>query len=49
MLLAAEWYGPVDESLEDAPYHSKSMRDFIGIDLSRKSVPDATTLLEFRR
>jgi IS5 family transposase len=25
------------------------MRDFVGIDLSRESVPDATTLLKFRR
>jgi IS5 family transposase len=25
------------------------MRDFVGIGLSRKSVPDATTLLKFRR
>ena len=25
------------------------MRDFVGIDLSRQSVPDATTLLKFRR
>jgi IS5 family transposase len=38
-----------DESLEDALYDSQAMRDFVGIDLSRESVPDATTLLKFRR
>ena len=26
-----------------------ALRDFVGIDLSRESVPDATTLLKFRR
>lgn len=25
------------------------MRDFVGIDLAREQVPDATTLLKFRR
>ena len=28
---------------------AKALRDFVGIDLSRESVPDATTLLKFRR
>jgi hypothetical protein len=27
----------------------EKLRDFVGIDLSRESVPDATTLLKFRR
>ncbi|WP_068685013.1 IS5 family transposase, partial [Variovorax sp. WDL1] len=30
-------------------YDSQALRDFVGIDLSRESVPDATTLLKFRR
>ena len=40
---------PGDEALEDAIYDSQALRDFVGIDLSRQSVPDATTLLKFRR
>ena len=43
-----QWYGLADEALEDALYDSQSLRDFVGIDLSRESVPDATTLLKFR-
>ncbi len=44
-----QWYSLSDEGLEDAIYDSQAMREFIGIDLSRESVPDATTLLKFRR
>jgi len=43
------WYSLADEALEDALYDSQALRDFVGIDLSRESVPDATTLLKFRR
>jgi len=43
-----QWYGLADEALEDAIYDSQAMRDFVGIDLSIESVPDATTLLRFR-
>ena len=35
-------YGVADEALEDALYDSQALRDFVGIDLSRQSVPDAT-------
>jgi transposase, IS5 family len=35
--------------LEDALYDSQALRDVVGIDLSRESVPDATTVLKFRR
>jgi len=49
MYCLQQWYGLADEALEDALYDSQSMRDFVGIDLSRESVPDATTLLKFRR
>ncbi len=44
-----QWFGLSDEGLEDAIYDSQAMRGFIGIDLARESVPDATTLLKFRR
>lgn len=44
-----QWYGLADEALEDAIYDSQSMRIFVGIDLNSESVPDATTLLKFRR
>jgi transposase, IS5 family len=44
-----QWYGLSDEALEDALYDSIAMRTFAGIDLSRENVPDATTLLKFRR
>jgi IS5 family transposase len=43
-----QWFGLSDEGLEDAIYDSQAMRGFIGIDLARESVPDATTLLKFR-
>ncbi|MCE0733970.1 IS5 family transposase [Halomonas sp. G15] len=44
-----QWYALADEALEDAIYDSQAMRDFVGIDLAIESVPDATTLLRFRR
>jgi len=37
-----------DEGIEDAIYDSQSIRASVGIDLGRKSAPDATTLLKFR-
>ena len=48
MYCCQQWYGLADEALEDALYDSQALRDFVGIDLSRESVPDATTLLKFR-
>lgn len=44
-----QWYGLSDEALEDALYDSIAMRTFAGIDLAVEAVPDATTLLKFRR
>ena len=44
-----QWYGLADEALEDALYDSQAMRGFAGIDLAAEGVPDATTLLKFRR
>jgi IS5 family transposase len=49
MYCLQQWYGLADEALEDALYDSQALRDFVGIDLSREAVPDATTLLKFRR
>ena len=44
-----QWYGLADEALEDALYDSHALRNFTGIDLGQENVPDATTLLKFRR
>jgi len=49
MYFLQQWFGLADEAVEDAIYDSQSMRDFVGIDLSHEAVPDATTLLKFRR
>ena len=38
-----------DQACEDALLDSLSLHRFVGIDLGRERVPDATTLLEFRR
>jgi IS5 family transposase len=48
MYFVQQWYALADEALEDAIYDSQALRDFVGIDLSVESVPDATTLLKFR-
>jgi len=44
-----QWYGLADEALEDALYDSQALRGFARIDLADDDVPDATTLLNFRR
>lgn len=49
MFLLQQWFGLADEAVEDKIYDSQAMRDFVGIDLARGAVPDATTLLKFRR
>jgi IS5 family transposase len=43
-----QWYGLADEALEDALYDSQALRGFAGIDLAVASVPDATTVMNFR-
>ncbi len=48
MYIAQQCFGLSDEGIEDAIYDSQAIRHFVGIDLSRESAPDATTLLEFR-
>lgn len=47
MYFVQQWYGLADEAVEDAVYDSQALRNFMGIDLSRTSVPDATTLMGF--
>ena len=48
MYFLQQWYTLADEALEDAIYDSQALRNFVGIDLGTESVPDATTLLQFR-
>jgi transposase, IS5 family len=43
------WFNLADLACEEALYDSISLRRFAGIDLGREPVPDATTLLKFRR
>ena len=49
MYLVQQVLGLSDEGTEDAVYDSQSVRQFVGVDLSRQGAPDATTLLKFRR
>jgi IS5 family transposase len=49
MYIAQQCFGLSDEGIEDALYDSQAIRRFVGLDLSRESAPDATTLLKFRR
>ncbi len=49
MYFLQQWFTLADEALEDAIYDSQALRNFMGIDLAVESVPDATTLLKFRR
>ncbi len=44
-----QWYGLADEALEDALYDSQAMQGFARIELAAAGVPDATTLLNYRR
>ena len=44
-----QWHDLADEALEDPLYDSQALRGFARIDLSADGVPDATTLLKFRR
>ena len=48
MYFVQQWYGLADEAVEDAVYDSQALRQFLNIDLSQQSVPDATTLMGFR-
>ena len=44
----ANWFNLADEACEDALYDIEVLRDFCKVDLGGESVPDATTLLNFR-
>lgn len=43
------WFNLADFACEEALYDSASLRRFAGIDLGCEAVPDATTMLKFRR
>ena len=49
MYLLQNWFNLSDEGIEDAIYDSISMQEFMKIDLLEQRVPDATTVLHFRR
>lgn len=49
MYLMQNWFNLSDEGIEDAIYDSHAMRAFLRIDFLQQQVPDATTLLHFRR
>ena len=49
MYILQQVMGFSDEGTEDAVYYSAAIQMFMGIDLGRDAVPDATTLLRFRR
>ena len=49
MYLLQCWFDLSDEGVEDAIYGSYAMRKFMGINFFEQDVPDATTLLHFRR
>lgn len=42
------WFNLADLACEEALYDSACLRRFVGIDLGREPVPDATSLLRFR-
>ena len=48
MYFLQQWYTLADEALEDALYDSQAMREFVGIDLGRETVPYATALVIFK-
>ncbi len=49
MYLMQGWFHLSGEGVEDAVYDSYSMRSFLHLDFLHEQVPDATTLLRFRR
>jgi IS5 family transposase len=49
MYFVQHWFNLADEACEDALLDITALRRFVGIDLRRERVPDATTLLKFRR
>ena len=49
MYFVQHWFNLADAACEDALLDSTALRRFVGIDLGRERMPDATTLLKFRR
>lgn len=49
MYFVQRWFNLADEACEEALPDNTALRRFVGIDLGRERVPDATTLLKFRR
>jgi IS5 family transposase len=49
MYFVQHWFNLADEACEEALLDSTALRRFVGIDLGRERVPDATTLLKLRR
>ena len=43
-----QWYALADLAMEEALYDSQALRGFAGIDLAVDTVPDETTILNFR-
>ena len=43
-----QWFNPSDPAVEETPYDSRAMWQFVGIDLGREPVPDETTICKFR-
>jgi IS5 family transposase len=48
MYFLQQWYGLSDEATEDAVYDRLSFQKFLDINLSTDTVPDSTTLEDFR-
>jgi len=46
--LLQHWFNLADVACEEALYDSAALRAFVGIDLGREPVPDATTILKLR-
>jgi len=49
MYFLQQWYGLADEALENSIYNSQALQGFARMDPTAEGVPDATTLLKFRR
>jgi IS5 family transposase len=47
--LLQNWFGYSDPAMEEALYEVSPLRRFAGLSLTRGSVPDETTILNFRR
>lgn len=46
--LLQQWFALSDPAMEDALYDSTSMQRFAGLELGQNSIPDETTILNFR-